>query len=169
MGKDIKESKDFYPLSNWGLSLINKLIHPFTVVLTPVFTLILIVYFVIKAFQTDLYSGIRSFAGTLLPLVMVTFIFIFHSHLIGSVLGKISVPISAGFSFVLGIIVMIIVRTFSSSHSAVPAAEILLSGSFSLLVFSYIHISEKKILAYYYGMVCGFLTYIIFFGFPIAI
>lgn len=164
-----EKNKDFYPMSNWGLTLINKVIHPFTIVFTPIFALVLLVYFIVRSFTVDVSAGVRSFAGALLPLVLVTFIFMFRSHLLETLFGRLNVPVSAGVSFIVGLAVMGIARVFASIQSVVPVAELLLSGSFSLLVFSYIHIPEKKILAYYYGMVFGFLTYIVFFGFPISL
>ncbi|MFB0516000.1 MAG: hypothetical protein ACETWG_05280, partial [Candidatus Neomarinimicrobiota bacterium] len=66
-----------------------------------------------------------------------------------------------------GIIVMVIIRLFGSlSPTPIPIVELVLSSSFAVLVFSYVEITQTKILSYYYGMVSGFLIYIIVSGFP---
>jgi len=51
--------------------------------------------------------------------------------------------------------------------SPVPVNELLLSASFSILVFSYVSLPQNKVLSYYYGTVSGLLIYMIFFGFPL--
>lgn len=48
----------------------------------------------------------------------------------------------------------------------VPITEVVLSGIFSALVFSYASIRGTKAFAYYYGITLGFLTYIVVLGFP---
>ena len=154
-------------LSNWGLYLLNKVLHPFTVFGTPMFILILVIYFVNCAFSNGVYSGVRSFAGALLPLVMVTYIFIFQKELLGK-LGNINVFISFFASLIWGIIIMVIIQSFGSPYSAIPINELVLSASFSILVFSYVSLPHNKVLSYYYGTVSGFLLYIIFWGFPIG-
>jgi len=47
-----------------------------------------------------------------------------------------------------------------------PIIEFILSGCFSILVFSYVNVKENKMLCFYYGMISGFLFYIILYGFP---
>ena len=152
-------------LNNWGTWLIHKVVHPFTVFATPVFVLLLMIYLVFYAFRGGFYPGVRSFAGVLLPLIMVTFIFIFQKELLEK-LGKIHTLISFFISLIIGIVVMVVVRSFGHS-STVPITELVLSGSFSILVFSYVSLQENKMLSYYYGMISGFLIYIIFWGFPV--
>jgi phage-related protein len=159
------ENKKPSELNNWGRVLIHKIAHPFTIFATPLFVLLLMAYLVFYAFKGGIYPGIRSFAGVLLPLIMVTFIFIFQKELLEK-LGKIPTLISFLASLVAGIIMMIIIRYFAYS-SAVPITELVLSGSFSILVFSYVSLPENKMLSYYYGMISGFLIYIIFFSFPV--
>jgi magnesium-transporting ATPase (P-type) len=155
-------------LSNWGLNLINKLVHPFTIIATPVFILILVILFIIRAFATDLFTGVRSFAGALLPVITMTFIFIFHRPLLSN-LTKLGYWASYFISLVLAIGIMVVITFFGnySQTSTIPVCELVLSGSFSLLVFSYVNRKENKILAYYYGVISGFLIYIILAGFPL--
>ena len=159
------ENKKPLSLENWGTALIHKVVHPFTVFATPVFVLFLMFNLVFYSFGKGFSSGIRSFAGVLLPLIMVTFIFVFQKELLEK-LGKIPALISFFASLIIGIVVMVVVRAFAYS-SAVPVTELVLSGSFSILVFSYVGLRENKMLSYYYGMISGFLIYIIFWGFPV--
>ena len=159
------ENKKPLNLENWGTVLIHKVVHPFTVFATPVFVLFLMFHLVFYSFGKGFSSGIRSFAGVLLPLIMVTFIFVFQKELLEK-LGKIPALISFFASLIIGIVVMVVVRAFAYS-SAVPVTELVLSGSFSILVFSYVGLRENKMLSYYYGMISGFLIYIIFWGFPV--
>ena len=149
---------------NWGIALINRVVHPFTVFATPALVLILIIYLVICNFREGIYVGIRSFAGFLFPLILVTFIFKFQKELLEK-LGKIPTLISFGISLFTGIVVMIVVQGFER-FLLVPIVELVLSGSFSILVFSYASLRGNKMLSYYYGMISGFLFYIIFWGFP---
>lgn len=159
------ENKKPLELKNWGMLLIHKVVHPFTIFSTPFFVLLLMIYLVFYAFREGIYIGIRSFAGILLPLIIVTFIFIFERELLEK-LGKIPTLISLFASLIVGIIVMVLIRFFAHS-SAVPITELVLSGSFSILVFSYVSLRENKMLSFYYGMIFGFLIYIIFWGFPV--
>ena len=164
--EDHKMKSDF-GLSNWGSYIVNKLIHPFTVSATPVFVLILTIYFIVHAFRISIYSGVRSFAGVLFPLIIMTFIYIFNRELLTH-LGKLNVPVSFIGSLIWGIIVMVVIRFFGPMYSAsIPISELILSGSFSILIFSYVQGAQSKLLSYYYGMISGFLLYIIFFGFPL--
>jgi len=153
-------------LGNWGEYLINKVLHPFTIFATPLFILLLIIYFVAGAFKESVSYGVRSFAGALFPLIIVTYIFLFQKELIAS-LGKIKIFVSFLISFCWGIILMLLISIFGNNKAGIPVNEIILSGSFSILVFSYVSIRENKILSFYYGMISGFLFFIIFFSFPI--
>ncbi len=159
------ENKNHFKLNNWGTWLIHSVVHPFTVFVTPVSVLFLMIYLVFHAFRGGLYLGIRSFAGVLLPLIIVTFIFIFQKELLEK-LGKIPTLFSFFASLIIGIVVMVVVRLFAY-FSVVPITELVLSGSFSILVFSYVSLRGNNMLSYYYGMITGFLIYIIFWGFPV--
>jgi hypothetical protein len=143
--------------------LIHKLVHPFTIFATPSFLMGLMIYLVVIAFAKGIYSGVRSLSGVLLPLILITFIFIFQKELLER-LGKIPTLISFSTSLAIGVAVMMVIHFVDSQ--AVPITELVLSGSFSILVFSYVSLEGNKMLSYYYGMISGFLVYIIFWGFP---
>jgi len=162
----MKQTKQDFGLGDWGSYLVRTLIHPFTIFATPVFILILIAYFIFKAFRISVYAGVQSFAGAVFPLIIVTFIYIFNRDLI-TYLGKINILISFSSAMIWGFIVMVVIRFFGSMNVApIPISELILSGSFSILIFSYVEGAQSKILSYYYGMISGFLLYIIVFGFP---
>lgn len=149
---------------NWGDWLIHRVVHPFTVFVTPTFIFTLMTYLVLAAFGAGFGQGIRSFAGVLLPLVVITFIFIFQRELLET-LGRIPTLLSFAGAFGAGFLVMLAIQTVGRA-SGIPVTELVLSASFSLLVFSYATLREMKMLSYYYGMISGFLVYIILLGFP---
>ena len=149
---------------NWGTWLIHEVIHPLTVILPPAILLLLMTYFVLVAFNDGFRPGIRSFAAVLFPLSLVTFIFIFQKGWLTR-LGALSAFASFLVSMLIGLIIMVAIRLYARS-SAAPVTELVLSASFSLLVFSHASLRGQTISAYSYGMICGMLAYIIFLGFP---
>jgi len=153
-------------LGNWGLVLLRKILHPLTVFGTPAFLLSLLIYFLVRAFLTGLPSGIRSVSGFLLPLIVSTFVFIYQKELLTK-LGDLNVIIGFVISLAWGVGLMMIVEAFTNRASPVPVSELVLSASFSVLVFGYVSLPQNKVLAYYYGTVSGLLIYVVFFGFPL--
>ena len=155
-----------YLVRNWGSYLVRNLIHPFTIFATTAFILILIVYFIFNAFRISVYAGVQSLAGALLPLIIANFILIFNRDLI-TYFAKINNLIGFSSAMIWGFIVMVVIRFFGSMNvTPIPISELILSGSFSILVFSHAEGAQSKIFLCYYGMICGFLLYIIVFGFP---
>lgn len=152
-------------LSDWGMWLIHKVFHPFITAVVPLFIFLLMLFLIIYAFREDLHQGIRSFASVLLPLILVTYIFMFQKELLGA-LGRIPPPLSFVGTLIIGFLIMWMINRFAYS-SLVPISELVLSGSFSTLLFSYVGFQTNKMLSYYYGTFSGFLIYIIFFGFPL--
>ena len=59
------------------------------------------------------------------------------------------------------------VPTLMHFFGHLPITEDVLSGIFSALVFCYASIRESKVFAYSYGMILGFLIYIVVLGFPV--
>lgn len=149
---------------NWGTWLIREVIHPLTVFLPLAILLLLMTYFVLAAFNDGFRPGIRSFAAVLLPLSLVTFVFIFQRGWLAT-LSTLSAFASFLVSMPIGLIIMVAIRLYGRSSTA-PITELILSASFSLLVFSHASLRGPKISAYSYGMICGMLLYIVFLGFP---
>lgn len=152
---------------NWGVFLINKVIHPFVMVVPPVFLVVLMVLFLVKAFGLGAQPGIRSLAGALLPIIIVTFIYVFRRDLLAS-LGRIPTLVSFLCAMATGILTLALIRGFAYS-SGMPVIQVMLSGCMSILVFSYVTFEGAKMLSYYFGMIVGFLLYIIIFGSPVPI
>ncbi len=149
------------PEFNWGTRLIEGFLYPFAISATPVMLLSLLGYLVTKAFTVDLNSGVRSFASVMLPLMTVTYLIKYRRE---SLSGAGRAPNWAAFSVMLafGLLAM---RVLSLSTS-VPAAELVLSGSFAVLVFSYVVLPRDKMIAYYFGAILGSLAYVVLWGFP---
>jgi hypothetical protein len=66
----------------------------------------------------------------------------------------------------MGVIVMVALRFFART-SEIPIAELMVSGCFSVLVFSAASTEEDIGLSYYYGAMSGILLYVIILGFPL--
>lgn len=154
-------------LGDWGEVLLERVLHPLTVFGTPTFILILMGYFLVKSFSRGINEGLRGFAGALLPLIISSFLFSFRKHLLER-LGQVNVVAAFLSSLVWGFAAMFLVRLLKSEVLPLALCEIVLSASFSVLVFGYVVLPATRMLAYFYGTVCGFLAYIVFFGLPIA-
>jgi len=126
--------------------------------------MLLLIYFIINDFSNDLNTGFRSFAGAVLPLIIMTYIFIFQKDLL-KVLNKINVLVGFIGAFLVGNLLMAMINFFGPK-SSIPLNEFVLSGSFSILVFSYVSMRENRMLSFYYGAISGFLFYITMFGLP---
>ncbi len=131
---------------------------------TLLYIFVLTTYLVVRAFENGLYPGIRSSASALLPVIIVSFLFIFHKEVL-ELLGMVPAVMAFLLSMIAGIVLMVVIRFFAHT-SGIPVAELVLSGTFSILVFSSGSLKEKQVLSYYYGIISGFLLYIILFGFP---
>ncbi len=142
----------------------DTIVHPFAVIAAPAFLLVLILYLVMAAFDRGFYPGVRSFAGVLFPLVMVAFVFVFQREFLATLA---RVPTFLSFLLALGVgaIAMVVIQLYARS-SNIPITELVLSASFSVLVFGHASQRGNKVLSYYYGMISGVLLYIIFVGFP---
>lgn len=153
-------------IKDWGDFLINKILHPFAIFMTPSILLALLIFNVAKSFNYSFRVGFSSLAGAILPLIIMTFLYVFQRDWI-LILERTKILVGFLVSFICGILIMIGVSFFLTIKSGVPIIEIILSGSFSLLVFSYTIIKDSKVLSYYYGTMCGFLIYIIIWGLPL--
>ena len=149
---------------NWGAWLIRQVVHPLTVFLPPAILLGLMAFFVGTAFDSGFRPGIRSFAAVLLPLSLVTFVYVFQRVWLAR-LGTMAAAGAFLIALVVGLIIMAAIQLYARTSPA-PITELVLSASFSLLVFSHATIRWNQISAYSYGMMCGMLLYIILLGFP---
>jgi hypothetical protein len=147
---------------NWGLWLINGLLYPFAMVATPLFLLALIVFFVLQAFSDSTGDGVRSFAAVLLPLMTLALLVAFRKEKLQR-----AERLPSIWAFFLTLVVGIgVLALLAITPTRIPLPELVLSGSFSVLIFSYVALSQDKAMFYYFGMVLGFLLYVVILGFP---
>lgn len=149
--------------SNWAIWLLHKVLHPFAVAATPLFIFGLIMYFLFSAFQEGIYPGVRSLAGALLPLIAATFLYIFQRTQLEKLGGARILWWGFFASALIGFGAMALIRYVGRA----PITEVVLSGILSALAFSYASIRESKVFVYYYGVIFGFLIYIVVLGFPV--
>ncbi len=158
---------DVSSLKLFGLWLIQHGLHPFAVVATPLITIGLILLLMVRAFRLSLKEGVRSLSAVLLPLVVLTFVFMYQKSLFVEI-GNIPTIIGFIASLLIGIAVMVVIRFLANLSFFIPFAEILLSGTLTMLVFSYISLQKSSVLAYCYGMLSGFLIFVILLGVPLV-
>jgi len=149
--------------NNWGLWMLHKVLHPFVIFATPLFILGLMAYFVASAFGDGIYPGVRSFAGVLVPLIVVTFIVTFQ----GARVERLGEPRVLKWGVLASVLTGFGAMALIRFVGRAPITELVLSGIFSALVFCYASIRETKAFAYYYGMMLGFLLYVVLLGFPV--
>lgn len=158
---------DVSSLKAFGFWLIQHVLHPFAVFAAPAITIGLILLLLVRAFRLSMKEGIRSLSAVLLPLVVLTFVFMYEQRLFVE-FGNI--PTLVGFiaSLGIGIAVMVVTRYLANLAYFIPFAEILLSGALAILVFSYVTLQKSGVLAYCYGMLSGILIFVILLGVPLA-
>ena len=155
-------------LRGWGELLLEKILHPLTVIGTPAILLLMMGYFVLRNFKIDLSTGVRSFAGVLLPLIICSFLYAFQRSVLEWI-GNVNLFLSFIVSLLWGIAIMVMMQLLGKFTFPAPIIEMILSGSFSVLVFTYVTMSQGRALSYYYGMITGFLIYIIAIGLPVPL
>ncbi|MGE5190447.1 MAG: hypothetical protein ACM3NF_10360 [Gemmatimonadota bacterium] len=158
---------DVSSLKAFGFWLIQHVFHPFAVFATPVITIGLILLLLVRAFRLSVKEGIRSLSAVLLPLVVLTFAFMYEKRLFAEI-GNVPTPVSFVAALAVGIAVMVVTRYLATLAYFIPFAEILLSGALTLLVFSYLSLQKSGVLAYCYGMLSGFLVFVILLGVPLV-
>jgi predicted permease len=126
---------------------------------------VLLIYLIGIAFLDDIYVGIRGLSGALFPLVLITFTYFLRRNILEQ-LARPHPFIIFVVSMAIGVAVMIVIKSFVY-NPAIPVTEMVLSSSFSILIFSYVSLKENEMLPYFYGMISGFLFYIVFWGFPV--
>lgn len=145
---------------------LDRILSPVLTAAGPLFLFICLAYLVAEAFSDrGIDGGVRSLAGSLIPLVLVLYLVRFQSELIDTLL---SVPSLLGIllSFGAGIGIMLLI-TGVGRFQDLPVIEFALSGVLWLLVFGRQGGAENSIFSWYYGLSLGFLTYIAVQGFPV--
>jgi hypothetical protein len=155
---DVKEQE------NWGTIAITRVIYPIAFVATPGFLLVLMVFFISRAFSNSLGAGVRSFSAVLLPLMVLGLMRTFQRDRLRRA-ERFNNTLVFSLTLLVGILVM---ELLTIAPTGVPLAELVLSGSFSVLLFSHAALPQNKDKAmfYYFGMILGFLSYVVVLGFP---
>jgi hypothetical protein len=148
----------------WGERLVYAVLYPLAQVIAPGFTFVLMVRFVWRAFDYGLGSGVRSFAAELLPLLIVTYLTnLRQGDRIAVLASKVPNWATFGCMLVVGALLLPVI----SMSSAVPLAELVLSGCFSILVCGLVLSANRdKAMAYYFGFVLGALGVVVVSGLP---
>jgi hypothetical protein len=81
------------------------------------------------------------------------------------ILGKANLAPS-GLTFLVTLAVGLAIMRAVSFAPHVPLRELVLSGTFSVLVFSYVLLDRDKSMSYYFGTILGALLYVVLWGFP---
>jgi hypothetical protein len=148
-------------LQNWGTHLVEQLLYPLAIFVTPLFIACLVVYLIILSFIQDTAAGIRSFSAVLLPLMILTYL-IKKRH-DAPILDK-ELPRWA--TFLIMLVLGVVVMGTLTLHTSAPVTELVLSGAFAVLVFSYVSLEREKMISFYFGTILGFLIYVVLLGFP---
>ncbi len=130
------------------------------------------IYLVLSAFNIDAATGIRSTAGSLLPLVIGGFLAVFKRDLFDRA-SALPPPVAFLAAVAFGVVVMLLLKNIAALRST-PVAELVVAAGLTILVYapgSMPGISAEKTrsdvwMAYYFGVVSGMLAYIVLIGFP---
>jgi hypothetical protein len=148
--------------NNWGARAVDHVLYPIALFAAPAFLVVLTVYFVAQAFSRSAGDGVRSFAAVLMPLMVLALLVAFKRS---SLRRAAAVPNLWVFVATLGI-GLAVMTLLKFTPTSVPVPELVISASFSILIFSRVALGRDKMMFYYFGMVLGFLTYVIVLGFP---
>jgi hypothetical protein len=151
---------------NWATWVIQSLIHPFIIFALPMLLLGLIIYLIYEAFTLNVYFGVRSLGTVIFPFIIMAFIYKFSKEILKG-LHEINPRGAFLISFIWGVIVMALIHLSGQMIADFPVAELVLAGTLALLVYNYAERSVNSVLlVYYYGVICGFLIYVMFLGLP---
>jgi hypothetical protein len=169
-GKEYQGSKLSNSPANFvgeiGALFLKYIIHPFSVFTPPFFLGGILIWLVFNAFKVSFDYGVRSTSAVIFPLVIMAFFFA-ASIEFWRKLGKQNIFLIFFLSMFwgFGILGFIHIAKLLGILSWVPITEVVLSGSFSLLVYGHVA-NGNRVIPYYYGVIAGFLLYVIIFGLP---
>jgi hypothetical protein len=131
---------------------------------TPLLLAAVGLYLNVQAFGRGPATGFRSLAALLFPVVIASFLYVFNRDLLRKLGGVSPAP---GFlaGAAMGIVLMLVLELVPRA-SAVPLAELTVSGCFAVLVFSSVASEGDNVFTYYYGALSGLLLYVIVRGLP---
>jgi hypothetical protein len=152
--------------NSWIAEATKGIIHPVALLVTPLVLVILLLRLVVLGFGQGADAGIRSLAGALLPLLCLTFVYLVARRLY-ALMTSLPLVVSFGIAVVWGMTLLTFFEIFGTYMTVpFPVREVLLSTSLGLLIFGSVGGAQQKPFAYHYGMLCGFLVYLMIFGVP---
>ncbi|MBW4515745.1 MAG: hypothetical protein KME11_11015 [Timaviella obliquedivisa GSE-PSE-MK23-08B] len=167
MREKVNSQQEPEPIKSHAQSL-GYTFNRFMVILARLIIMGLIANLTIKAFLVSPEVGFKSIAAIILPLLLTGYISFSNKahHLTrpsSEVLNVFLYLFSAG--WLLGLMVLIRYVIYYSNRS-LPIGEFALSITLSIFVFISERIAFKSLVACAYGLVSGFLFFILFFGVP---
>jgi hypothetical protein len=140
----------------------------FMVILARLIIMGLIANLTFKAFLVSPEAGFKSIAAIILPLLMIGYISFSNKahHLTrasNEILNIFLYLVSASWLFILMVLIRYIIYY---SNRSLPIGEFALSITLSIFVFISERIAFKPLVACAYGLISGFLFFILFFGVP---
>ncbi|NJN88000.1 MAG: hypothetical protein HC881_19050 [Leptolyngbyaceae cyanobacterium SL_7_1] len=150
------------PRSDKQVLLPLHMLNVMAIILSVAIILIFLASVTIEAFQGSTDAGLRSLAATLLPPIIITYI-VFFTPFIRS---QTRIPeFSLYFVFTLwSLILFILVSNYLSQRS--PAGELALSITLTSLIYIYRTTPFRSFISCAYGILSGFLFFVLFFGVP---
>jgi hypothetical protein len=154
---------------NWAADFVERRLHPLAVTVMPLFHVVLIVALLFRAFSVDLLVGARSLAATLLPLTILTYLYLNRTEKDAS-LHKPDTTTARRLRFAMGtavgIALLALLEILAPVGPKIPIREVLVSSSLSALIFSDTILESGRSKPYYFGDMIGSLLYFVFFNFP---
>lgn len=144
--------------SNWGTSLVERLLIPFSLFAAPGMLLGLIIFFLVQAFSTGVGPGFRSFAAVLLPLMALTLLVVTKAT-------PSMDRIPGWIAFAGMVIVAAAAMQLLTLSTSIPIVQLVLSAAFSLIVFVR-RADSERLAPYCLGIVLGALGYVVILGVP---
>jgi hypothetical protein len=156
---------------DWGTALVEDFIYPVAAFLAPASLLVLMVFFVIRAFTHGLDDGIRSFAAVALPLVALAFLtkIVHHSGAVNATKGSMFAPNVPNYVFfVVSVVVAVGAMMLLTVSTEAPLSELATSVAFSALAFFSMQSGRHsdRTAIYSLGTVLGALAFIVVAGVP---
>ena len=154
---------------NWGVGFVERRLYPLAVTVMPFFYLVLILALLFRSFSAGLFVGTRSLAATLLPLTILTYLYLNRTEKDISI-HKPDTAAARRLRFVLGAAVGIGVLALLNVLAPVgprnPIREVIVSSSLSALIFSDTILESGRSKPYYFGNMVGSLLYFVLFSLP---
>lgn len=147
---------------------LSYTVNRFMVILARLIIMGLIANLTIKAFLVSPEAGFKSIAAITLPLLLTGYIsFSNKSHHLtrpsNELLNIFLYLVSAGWLLALMVLIRYVIYY---SNRSLPVGEFALSITLSIFIFISERIAFKPLVACAYGLISGFLFFILFFGVP---